>query len=81
MTSAAGGEAAPGKAEGGREGGRDLSEQSLLGLGLAMAMAWYSEEQWKVQFSSKDLLQQLVTFLEPGDASSVGSDQVTLCTL
>lgn len=38
-------------------------------------------QQRKVQFSSKDLLQQLVTFLETRDASSVGSVQVTLCTL
>lgn len=37
--------------------------------------------QWKVQFSSKDLLQQLVTFLETRDVSSVGSAQVTLCAL
>lgn len=40
---AVGGEAAPGKAEGSREGGRDLSEQSLLGLGLGLVMAWWSE--------------------------------------
>jgi len=60
---------------------RELQTETWCGCTGPIICLALGGRPWKVQFSSKDLLQQLVTFLETGDASSVGSVQVALCTL